>query len=411
MPFDTIILGGGAAGLYCAMHASKRGRRVLMLEHNADPGAKILISGGGRCNFTNLSGHDRARYLSANPHFARSALARHTQSDFIALVEKHGIAYYEKTLGQLFCEGARSSQKIVRMLLDECEAGGVDLRTSCAIKAARRNERFVVETSQGPFDSETLVVASGGLSIPKLGATPLAYRLAEQFDIPIIAPRAGLVPLTFNETDLAWMRPLTGVSADVRVFLGKASFREAALFTHKGLSGPAILQISSYWTSGETITIDWLPDADEDALVRKKRERPKSQVVTVLSELLPQRLAEALLRSAGALAGNTASGTPTHAGEAPALRDSLGDIKDAALIEFARHLKSFPLHPHGTEGYAKAEVTVGGVDTNALSQQTMETRAVPGLFFIGEAVDVTGWLGGYNFQWAWSSGWAAGQAC
>jgi predicted Rossmann fold flavoprotein len=374
------------------MHAGRRGRRVLVLEHNEEPGAKILISGGGRCNFTNLNADDPARYLSANPYFARSALTRHTQHDFIALVQKHGIAYYEKTLGQLFCEGARSSQKIVRMLLGEC--GGVELRTSCAIKDVRRNERFVLETSQGAFESEALVIATGGLSIPKLGATPFAYRLAEQFNVPIIPPRAGLVPLTFNETDLAWMRPLSGVSADVRVSHGKTSFREAALFTHKGLSGPSVLQISSYWRQGDSIAIDWLPDANEDVLARKKRERPKASLKSVLAELLPERLAQALASS-------------WTAGEAPTVQD----IKDAALVDFARKLKDWPLTPHGSEGYAKAEVTVGGIDTDALSQQTMETRAVPGLFFIGEAVDVTGWLGGYNFQWAWSSGWAAGQVC
>jgi predicted Rossmann fold flavoprotein len=410
MYFDTIIIGGGAAGLYCAMHAGRRGRRVLVLEHNSEVGAKILISGGGRSNFTNLSGGDHRRYLSANPHFARSALTRHPPAEFIALVQKQGIAFYEKTLGQLFCEGPRSSQKIVQMLLDECAAVGVAIRTECEIKSVSRTERFTVETSQGAFESDTLVIATGAPSIPKLGATPLAYRIAEQFGIPIIPPRAGLVPLTFTEADLAWMRPLTGVSADVIARCNGAQFREAALFTHKGLSGPAILQISSYWKLGDEIEIDWLPDAGDDVLVRKKRDRPKAMLKTALTELVSERLADALARSAGALAGNTASTATTHAGEAPALQ-ALRDLKDTALIAFARELKAWRLKPHGTEGYAKAEVTVGGVDTNALSQQTMETRAVPGLFFIGEAVDVTGWLGGYNFQWAWSSGWAAGQSC
>ncbi len=427
MPFDTIILGAGAAGLYCAMHAGRRRRRILVLEHDEAPGAKILISGGGRCNFTNLNAGDPARYLSANPHFARSALARHTPADFIALVEEHRIAYYEKTLGQLFCEGARSSQKIVRMLLDECAAAGVEVRRQCAIQSVRRNERFIVESNQGAFESETLVVATGGLSIPKLGATPFAYRLAEQFAVPIVAPRAGLVPLTFNETDLAWMRPLSGVSADVRVSLGNTSFGEAALFTHKGLSGPSILQISSYWTPGETITVDWLPDVDEDVLIRKKRDRPKVQLRNVLSELLPTRLAGALLArvplplEGGGVRGvgerraestkNSASPLPLPPPPLGEGDSEIGEMKDAALAEIIRQLKAFQLTPHGTEGYAKAEVTVGGIDTDALSQQSMEVRAVPGLFFIGEAVDVTGWLGGYNFQWAWSSGWAAGQAC
>jgi predicted Rossmann fold flavoprotein len=386
--YDTIIIGGGAAGLYCAMHAGRRGRRVLVIEHNAEVGAKILISGGGRCNFTNLGAGDHKRFVSANPHFARSALSRHTQADFTALVQKHDIAFYEKTLGQLFCEGPRSSQKIVGMLLDECESVGVDIRTECSVSNVRRDERFTVETSAGAFDSETLVIATGGLSIPKLGATPFAYRIAEQFNVPIISPRAGLVPLTFSEQDMAWMRPLTGVSADVRVSIGKTAFREAALFTHKGLSGPSILQISSYWTPGEAIVVDWLPDTPEDWLAQRKRERPKSQLKSVLAEVLSDRLAAAL--------GDDRV---------------IGDMKDDALAQVMRSLKAQALKPHGTEGYAKAEVTVGGIAANALSQQTMETRAVPGLFFIGEAVDVTGWLGGYNFQWAWSSGWAAGQTC
>jgi len=400
MHFDSIIVGAGAAGLYCALHAGRRGKRVLVLEHTADVGAKILISGGGRCNFTNVDAGDHRRFLSANPHFARSALSRHGPGDFIALVEKHAIAYYEKTLGQLFCDGPRSSQKIVRMLLDECATGGVAIRTDCAVTAVRRAEKFVVDTSQGSFESDTLVVATGGLSIPKLGATPFAYRLAEQFGVPVIAPRAGLVPLTFNEADLAWMRPLTGVSADVRVSMGDAAFREAALFTHKGLSGPAILQISSYWRVGDRIVVDWLPDVGEDVLIERKRARPKAQLKTVLADLLPERLADALARAW--TAGVSPAGTPTV--------QEIGAVRDSTLIDATRAFKAWPLTPHGTEGYAKAEVTVGGVDTDALSQQTMACRAAPGLFFIGEAVDATGWLGGYNFQWAWSSGWAAAQA-
>jgi hypothetical protein len=409
--YDAIIIGAGAAGLYCAMHAGRRGRRVLVLVHNPDVGAKILISGGGRCNFTNLNAGDPARYLSANSHFARSALTRHGPSEFIALVEKHGITHYEKTLGQLFCEGARSSQKIVQMLLDECAASRVAIRTGCRVTGVRRDGRFIVETSQGAFESASLVIATGGLSIPKLGATNFAFDIAKQFAVPVVPPRPGLVPLTFGESDLAWMRPLSGVSADIIARAGKASFREAALFTHRGLSGPAILQISSYWCSGEAIEIDWLPDAAPDALAQRKRERPKAQLKSVLAEMLPERLASALAPwSAGALAGNAGSTAPPHAGEAPALRTPLGELRDEALIAVMRRLKSQPLTPTGTEGYAKAEVTAGGVDTNALSQQSMECRAVPGLFFIGEAVDVTGWLGGYNFQWAWSSAWAAGQA-
>jgi predicted Rossmann fold flavoprotein len=388
--FDSIIIGGGAAGLYCALHAGRRDRRVLVIEHNDEVGAKILISGGGRCNFTNLNADDPARYVSANPHFARSALARHTQRDFIALVEKHGIAYYEKTLGQLFCEGARSARRIVRLVLDECAAGGVDVRTSCAVSGVRRGDRYVVETSQGQFESDTLVIATGGLSIPKLGATGFAYDIARQFGLPVMPTRPGLTPLMFGEKDLEWMRPLTGVSANVIARCGKAAFREAALFTHRGLSGPAILQASSYWHPGEEIEIDWLPDAEEDALARRKRERPKAQLKSILAELLSDRLA-------GALSEFLPQG-------------AISDLKDASLIEAMRRLKAWRMTPSEAEGYAKAEVTVGGVDTDALSQRTMEARGVPGLFFIGECVDVTGWLGGYNFQWAWSSGWAAGQA-
>jgi len=387
--YDAIIIGGGAAGLYAAFHAGRRGRRVLVIEHNSEVGAKILISGGGRCNFTNLHvGPDR--FISGNPHFARSALARHTQADFIALVKKHSIAFYEKTLGQLFCEGPRSSQKIVRMLLDECLAAGVDIVCNARVSAARKPDRFVVETSAGAFESETLTIATGGLPIPKLGASGFAFEIADQFSVPIVATRPGLVPLTFSEADLAWMQPLSGISADAAVSAGKTAFREAALFTHRGLSGPAVLQASSYWAPGDAISVDWLPDTPEDALAARKRERPKAQLKTALAEMLPERLAVAL------------SGTWTTA--------ALGDMKDTALIEIMRALKARPLTPIGTEGYAKAEVMVGGVDTNALSQQTMEAGKAPGLFFIGEAVDVTGWLGGYNFQWAWSSGWAAGQA-
>ena len=393
--YDSIVIGAGAAGLYAALHAGKRGRRILLLEHNGEVGAKILISGGGRCNFTNLNAAPD-RFISANPHFARSALARHTQTDFIALIEKHRIAYYEKTLGQLFCEGARSAQKIVRMLLDECAAAGVDIRTNHRINAVRRSDRFVVETMIGPFESETLTIATGGFPIPKLGATGFAFDIATQFGVPLVETRPGLVPLTFAESDLAWMRPLSGVSAEILARAGKAAFREAALFTHRGLSGPAILQASSYWRKGESIVIDWLPDAHEDALAARKRERPKAQLKTVLADFMSERLADTLLQS-------------WTGGVSPAVQE-MGAFKDAVLLDLTRALKSFTLTPNGDEGYAKAEVMVGGIDTNALSQQSMETRAVPGLFFIGEAVDVTGWLGGYNFQWAWSSGWAAGQA-
>lgn len=389
LSYDAIIIGGGAAGLYSALHAGRRGKRVLVIEHNTEVGAKILISGGGRCNFTNINaGPDR--FISANPHFARSALARHTQRDFIALIEKHGIPYYEKTLGQLFCEGARSSRRIVQMLLDECAAAGVAIRIACRVNRVDHDGAYRVQTSQGDFEAPALVVATGGFPIPKLGATGFAFDIAKQFGVPIIETRPALVPLTFGEADLAWMKPLSGLSADIVARVGKASFREAALFTHRGLSGPSILQISSYWHSGEAIEIDWLPDAASEILAQRKRERPKAQLKTIIAELLSDRLAQALSDT-----------LPPGA---------IGDMKDAALIEAAQKLKAWPLTPVGTEGYAKAEVMAGGVDTNALSQQTMEARAVPGLYFIGEAVDVTGWLGGYNFQWAWSSGWAAGQS-
>ncbi len=389
--YDSIIIGAGAAGLYCAMHAGARGRRVLVLEHNGEPGAKILISGGGRCNFTNISAGDPARYICANPHFSRSALNRHTPGDFIALIEKHAIAYYEKTLGQLFCEGARASHKIVRMLLDECAASGVAVRLNCRTTDIRRAAHFEIATTQGSFSGETCVIATGGLSIPKLGATSFGYDVAKHFGVPVIATRPGLAPLTFGESDLAWMRPLSGVSAAIVASARCASFPEAALFTHRGLSGPAILQASSYWMAGEDIVIDWAPDADEEVFVTRKRERPKAQLKSILAELMSERLAAVLSQRLPA--------------------GAIGDMRDALLIDAARTLKSWRLTPERTEGYAKAEVTVGGIDTSALSQQSMEARAVRGLFFIGEAVDVTGWLGGYNFQWAWSSGWAAGQSC
>jgi predicted Rossmann fold flavoprotein len=388
--YDCIILGAGAAGLYCALHAGRRGKSVLVLEHNEEPGAKILISGGGRCNFTNVDAGDHTRYLSANPHFARSALSRHGPRDFIKLIEHHGVAYYEKTLGQLFCEGARASQKVVQLLLDECASSGVDARTRVRITSVDRAEKFQVGTSAGSFTSNTVVVASGGLSIPKLGATSLGYDIAKAFGVAIVEPRPALVPLTFAPADLSWMSALSGVSAPIIASIGNTRFREAALFTHRGLSGPAILQASSYWRTGEAIEIDFLPDAAEDVFAQRKRERPKALLKTALGEVLPDRLASAL-----------AERLP----QAP-----LGDLKDQTLIEAARTLKHFAVTPNGTEGYAKAEVTVGGVDTKALSQQTMEARAVPGLFFIGECIDVTGWLGGYNFQWAWSSGWACAQA-
>ncbi|MET0546159.1 MAG: NAD(P)/FAD-dependent oxidoreductase [Caulobacterales bacterium] len=387
--YDSIVIGAGAAGLFYAFNAGKRGKKVLLLEHAPEPGAKILISGGGRCNFTNL--HTKAdRFLSNNPHFARSALSRYTPSDFIALVEKHGIKYYEKTLGQLFGEGKGAAHLILRMLLDECQVARATMLTDCRVRDVRRREHFVVETDRGQFEAPALVIATGGLSIPKIGATDFAYRIARQFGVPIIEPRPGLVPLTFCKQDLEWMSPLSGISAPVTARSGLANFDEGALFTHRGLSGPAILQTSSYWTPGGDIEIDWLPECAEDFLTGFKRDHPKAHIKAALSSKLSARFADELASRFAA---------------APLI-----DQKNVALIDVMRALKAWRLTPSGSEGYAKAEVTVGGVDTEALSQKTMEVKTVPGLFFIGEAVDVTGWLGGYNFQWAWASAFAAATA-
>ena len=389
--FDAIVIGGGAAGLMCAGVAGKRGRKVLVIEHNERVGEKILISGGGRCNFTNRDAGP-ANFQSANPHFAKSALSRYTAADFTALVDRYRISWYEKTLGQLFCEGAGSARKIVDMLLAECAAGGVEIATRTRVTEISRGDRFVLETSRGPVETPTLVLAAGGPSIPKIGATDFAWRIAQQFGLPLTETAPALVPLVFGADDLAWMKPLSGVSADAIVTAGPKSFREAALFTHRGLSGPAILQASSFWRSGEPISVNLAPDIDAAAfLLERKRARPKALLKTVLAEILPQRLADAIAERGG--------------DERP-----LADLKDAALATAARDVAALSLTPVGDEGYAKAEVTRGGIDTRALSSQTMAARDVPGLFVIGEAVDVTGWLGGYNFQWAWSSGWAAGQA-
>jgi predicted Rossmann fold flavoprotein len=387
--FDVVIVGAGAAGLMCAMTAANRGRRVLLLEHNDQAGAKILISGGGRCNFTNLE-IAPARFLSANPHFCKSALSRYTQHDFIALVERHRIRYHEKTLGQLFCDG--SAREILAMLLAECTAAGVDLRTAHSVTEITRADRFRIETNNGSFAAPALVLATGGLSIPKMGATGFAYDTARRFDLAVIEPRPGLVPLKVTGEMLELCRTLSGVSVDAIASCGKESFHENILFTHRGLSGPAILQISSYWREGETLSLNLAPSLDtETFLAERKRTRPKAELKTVLAEVLPTRLAHAL---AGAAASNVA----------------IANVPDRDLLELARRLKRWQLKPSGSEGWPKAEVTVSGIDTSAMSSKTMEARAVPGLFAIGEAVDVTGWLGGYNFQWAWSSGWCAGQA-
>ncbi len=385
--FDVIILGAGAAGLMCAMTAGGRGKRVLLLDHADEAGKKILISGGGRCNFTNL-GCTAERFISANRHFAKSALSRYTQHDFLALVNKHNIAHHEKTLGQLFCDG--SAREIVAMLLAECAAAHVDLRLGHRVTAVSRGDAFRVETDHGAFEADALVLATGSLSIPKMGATGFAHDIARQFGLRLTEIRPGLVPLTFTGDALELMRPLSGVALPVIARCGKAAFPEAMLFTHRGLSGPAILQISSLWREGTEIVLDCLPGQNAEAELRaRKQSRPRIEFKTALSELLPQRLAASLAE------GETRT---------------MANLPDRVLTDMAGRLQSWRLKPAGTEGYAKAEVTLGGIDTRDLSQQTMVANAVPGLFAIGEAVDVTGWLGGYNFQWAWSSGWCAGMA-
>jgi predicted Rossmann fold flavoprotein len=387
-PLDAIILGGGAAGLFCAGEAGRRGKRVVVLEAAERPGNKILISGGGRCNFTNI-GASPANYLSANPHFAKSALSRFTPADFLARVEARGIAWHEKTLGQLFCDG--SARQILDMLLDAVDETGGAVMCGQAVEAVSHADgRFRVETPGGAYEAPALVIATGGPSIPKMGASDFAYRLARQFGLKVVEPRPALVPLTLPGEE-ALFRELSGVAAPVEARAGKAAFREAALFTHRGLSGPAILQVSSYWRPGEAIAIDFLPDEAADWLVEAKRSQPRSTLPSLLKERLPARLAAVLAEKIG-LAGR------------------LADTPDAKLREAGQRLSGWAFRPNGTEGFAKAEVTVGGIATAGLSSRTMEAQAVPGLYAIGEAVDVTGWLGGYNFQWAWASGWAAAQA-
>ncbi|MFB0613180.1 NAD(P)/FAD-dependent oxidoreductase [Aurantiacibacter poecillastricola] len=390
MAYDAIILGGGAAGLFCAAVAGQRGRDVLVLERAATVGKKILISGGGRCNFTNI-GAGPSNYLSDNPHFAKSALSRYTARDFLALVEKHGIAWHEKTLGQLFCDG--SAKQIVDMLLAECNAGPgrVEIRCSEDVSAVSHEEgRFIVKTQRGTFDAPALVLATGGPSIPKMGASDFAYRLARQFGLKVVEPRPALVPLTLGGEDLLF-RELSGVATEVEASANKTSFREAALLTHRGLSGPAILQVSSYWKPGDAVTIRFLPNAPLGWLLEEKRARPSATLRAVLRESLPDRLADVLTERLG-------------------LPGDLGNVPDKSLRAAEDRLARWEFRPSGTEGFAKAEVTVGGIATTELSSKTMEARKVPGLYAIGEAVDVTGWLGGYNFQWAWASGHAAAQA-
>ncbi|AOG02270.1 flavo, family protein [Blastomonas sp. RAC04] len=387
-PYDAIILGAGAAGLFCAAVAGQRGRKVLLIDHADAPGKKILISGGGRCNFTNVNTQPD-RYISANPHFAKSALGRYSAQDFIALVDAYGIAWHEKTLGQLFCDG--SARQIVAMLLDECAKGGVQIALGQPIgDVAHAEGTYRVTYGSKTASARALVIATGGPSIPKMGATGFAYDLARQFGLKVVEPRPALVPLTLGGEETLF-RSLSGVATEVIVRAGKTAFREAALFTHKGLSGPAILQISSYWRHGEPVAVNFLPDTPAGWLTTAKRSQPRATLRSALGGLLPDRLAATL---AERLAGDK----------------RLADQSDKLLAEAERLLGAWDFHPNGTEGYAKAEVTAGGISTDSLSSQTMEARKVPGLYAIGEAVDVTGWLGGYNFQWAWASGHAAGLA-
>lgn len=386
--YDTIILGAGAAGMMCALIAGQRGRKVLLIDHADEPGKKILISGGGRCNFTNLQTPPE-RYLSANPHFAKSALRRYRPEDFIALVERHGIAWHEKKLGQLFCDG--SARQIVAMLLQECAKGNVELKLGHPVReVSHADDLYSVSCGEQVAAAPALVIATGGPSIPKMGASGFAYDLAKKFGLAVLAPRPALVPLTLGEDELLF-RSLSGVSADAVVRCGKAAFREAVLLTHKGLSGPAVLQISSYWKPGEEIGVDFVPQVGPAWLIEAKRSHPRSALRTVLTQVLPARLADALAERIG-------------------LNAELANTPDRTLEQAQRRLSDWRFRPAGTEGFAKAEVTAGGISTDELSSQTMQARNVPGLYAIGEAVDVTGWLGGYNFQWAWASGWVAGQA-
>ena len=387
---NVIIVGAGAAGLMCAIEAGKRGRQVIVLDHANKPGKKILMSGGGRCNFTNLYINPND-YISHNPHFCKSALSRYTQWDFIELVKKHHIPFHEKTLGQLFCD--EKSKAILEMLLLECERAGVEIRLNASIERIERLEdhHFKIKSTRGDFHCQSLVIASGGLSIPTMGASPFAYKVAEQFGIPVWPTRAGLVPITLQPEDKAKYEVLSGVSADSLVQNDRISFRENMLFTHRGLSGPAILQISSYWQPGETIKVNLLPDANMlEFLINAKNSEPQKLLKNVVAGCLPKRILDIFLPAELA---DKKIATIAH--------------KDLQIV--AQHFQAWIIKPNGTEGYRTAEVTLGGVDCNAISSKTMQVNNVPGLYFIGEAVDVTGWLGGFNFQWAWASGWAAGQ--
>jgi len=389
---DVVVIGAGAAGLMCAIEAGKRGRSVVVLDHAARPAEKIRISGGGRCNFTNLH-TTPANFISNNPRFCVSALARYTQYDFIALVKRHRIAFHEKTLGQLFCDD--SAQAIIAMLMTECSAVGAEVRLETSIADITKTlDGFTVTTSRGTLSAASLVVACGGLSIPKMGATGLGYDIARQFGVPVVATRPALVPFTLHPDDLQHLAGLSGVAVDAVARTGKQQFQEGMLFTHRGLSGPAILQISSYWKPGSAVRLNLLPHVDLAAALRSaKSAHPKQEIAPALAPYLPKRLVQAILD------WRWPAGVSTR----------LADIPDKVLLALVQSLQDWSPVPAGTEGYAKAEVTAGGVDTDALSSKTMESTTVPGLYFIGEVVDVTGHLGGFNFQWAWSSGFAAGQ--
>lgn len=387
---NVVIIGAGAAGMMCAIEAGKRGRRVLVIDHARAPGEKIRISGGGRCNFTNIHAGPK-NFLSANPHFCKSALARYGARDFLALVEKHGIAWHEKTLGQLFCD--HSAKDIIRMLLSEMREVGAELRLETTIESVERHGAgFRVMTGDGPVDAQALVVASGGKSIPKMGATGLAYKIAEQFGLALVETRPGLVPLTLDPAQLETVGELAGVAADAEARSGKTAFREAVLITHRGLSGPAILQISSYWREGQDIVLKLMPDIDIASILKgARRSNGKQAVQTALADILPRRLAQ-FFADGAKLAGK-----------------QLADLSDKTIDALSAAIQAWTIKPAGSEGYRTAEVTLGGVDTRGLDSKTMQAKAVPGLYFVGECVDVTGWLGGYNFQWAWASGFAAGQ--
>ncbi|MGF6172704.1 NAD(P)/FAD-dependent oxidoreductase [Ensifer sp. 4252] len=387
---DVVIIGAGAAGMMCAIEAGKRGRRVLVIDHAKAPGEKIRISGGGRCNFTNIHAGPK-NFLSANPHFCKSALARYGARDFLALVEKHGIAWHEKTLGQLFCD--HSAKDIIRMLLTEMRDVGAELRLETTVESVERHGAgFRVMTDEGPVDAQSLVVASGGKSIPKMGATGLAYKLAEQFRLALVETRPGLVPLTLDPAQLETIGELAGVAADAEARSGKTAFREAVLITHRGLSGPAILQISSYWREGQDIVLRLMPDIDIASILKgARRANGKQAIQTALADILPRRLAQ-FFADGAKLTGR-----------------QLADLSDKTIDALSVSIQAWTIKPAGSEGYRTAEVTLGGVDTSGLDSKTMQAKTVPGLYFVGECVDVTGWLGGYNFQWAWASGFAAGQ--